>query len=497
MATLWVIASITSFAVMLIHMTAMFDHFEETFDFAVFFQAGHQIANGDLNPYSTVTLWNYPHFGIPFVSSHFELLMWPISILLALFPSGYVLLVVGALGVAATQLLVAVWASRIVLERSDSPTALVALGLGITIFDFLNPWWYWAAFYSWHLELISLPLVVTAAYAYFYGHRRWAFALAALVAISGAVQASYLIGLSLGLFLLDHRRNRSALWIGLMGVVVFVFASAANLNVTSAFAVNYGYLAEPGATASFGSVALGVIRHPSAAIHMLVHRVPNVVALCRSAGLAGLLNPLGLCTAVVVLVGPWLAQTTTFLQPFASFQTVALQPFLVVGAALTTGAVLRVRKRHAIVAGWMAILVLCAILSVLWSKENMAGAFTFNTVVNDKTAVELTTVLDRIPVQAEVVAPNGEVGRFAGRRYVYPILGTAYLAFPVWEPTTYVVIPPNREGFEGVPPAFYQALTSRLERAGPPGLRVVYATRELVVFRYTTGHLGGTLDLAG
>ena len=64
---------------MLVFTTIQYDRFNLTTDFAAYSQAWSAIAHGHLNPYSTA-------FGQPFWRNDFELLMWPMALLILAVP---------------------------------------------------------------------------------------------------------------------------------------------------------------------------------------------------------------------------------------------------------------------------------------------------------------------------------------------------------------------------------------------------------------------------
>lgn len=65
--------------------------------------------------------------------------------------------------------------------------------------------------------------------------------------------------------------------------------------------------------------------------------------------------------------------------------------------------------------------------------------------------MQLQRVMGEIPPSAEVIASQGVIGRFAGRRYVYPVL-SANQVFPIRATTVIFVLAPD-EGIELAPPA--------------------------------------------
>src|ERR1700716_1605830 len=62
----------TQLAILLVRSQHQYRAFNLSVDFALFFQAWHQIARGHLNPYLSP-------YAVSFWRSHFELIMWPLA----------------------------------------------------------------------------------------------------------------------------------------------------------------------------------------------------------------------------------------------------------------------------------------------------------------------------------------------------------------------------------------------------------------------------------
>ena len=71
--------------VLLLVSVKLYDRYDLTRDFAIYQQSWWLIAHGHLNPFDSVD-------GFPFIKSHFELIMWPLSLLYWVHHSGVTLL---------------------------------------------------------------------------------------------------------------------------------------------------------------------------------------------------------------------------------------------------------------------------------------------------------------------------------------------------------------------------------------------------------------------
>ena len=87
---------------LLTYSALIYDRFTLGIDFSIYYQAVDQISHGHLDPYSTIV-------GYPFIESHFELIVWPLSLLLLVFRSPFVILAVQDLSLVGTGVLAVLW----------------------------------------------------------------------------------------------------------------------------------------------------------------------------------------------------------------------------------------------------------------------------------------------------------------------------------------------------------------------------------------------------
>jgi len=483
---------------LLAYSAFLYHRFDLTDDFGTYVQAWWLIGHGHLNPVDTIQAPPYP-----FWQSHFELAMWPIALVGRLWPSSLQLVWLQDVAVVATEATALVWAARVVEERMDSRRSLA--GVAALVALVWNPWWYQVASFDVHFEVLGLPFVVWSAYALWRGRPRVALVAGAVALLFGDVVTVIVACVAIaGLLSRRVRKDGGLRWPGALGALALgwlALIALAGGNRGSGIVTNYGYLVGAGPRAGSLSVLRALVLHPARALQRLFDRRAAMGRVVASAGLLGVVTPWGLLVALGVLGPAALNANPAFLTPTIAFQTVAVVPFVFVGTVMV---LLRVapgpdrrapswrgpettRRRRAALAVTLALGV--AALSLVQSVpvyESIRGDWWR---VDAATAAALRAALPLVPPDAEVVASQGVIGRFAERRSVYPYLA-APQAFPVTEPEVYFVVVPD-QGIESVPPAAALAavatLTSRdrarvvLDRSGvfvlawhpPPGVHAI------------------------
>ena len=94
--------------------TLFYNRFMESVDFGIFAQAFVLIGRGNLNPENTLKHGS-------FLTSHFELIMWPLSLLSWVTPGGLGLLWIQALALGGCGLVVVAWSARLLEARGLTP----------------------------------------------------------------------------------------------------------------------------------------------------------------------------------------------------------------------------------------------------------------------------------------------------------------------------------------------------------------------------------------
>jgi hypothetical protein len=488
MRTFW-IATICVLGLQLVglcaYSTYLFHRFDLTDDFATYAQAWWLIGHGHLDPVNTVQIPNYP-----FWQSHFELAMWPIALVGRVWPHAVQLLWLQDAAMVATEWIAMVWvgalcAARVGRRRSVAASAALA-------FLVINPWWYLTASFDVHFETLGLPFVLWSAYSLWKGRARTAVIVTLIGLLFGDVTAIALVCVGVA-GLISRRVRRSCGWgppliVTALSLGWVVLATLLNANQSSGVVTNYGYLVGAAPTATSGWVLSHLVLHPAHAMRVLSGRLGGIGRVIASAGVIGVATPWGLAVSVGILGPAALNVNRAFLTPTIAFQTLTVVPVVVVGsvmvllhigghrpgavdpidsapsarvgsragAALDTGG----RRRAA------AALVLAVGLVALALVQNLPLYGTLRTGwwrVDAPTAATLRSVVPTVPAGAEVIVSQGVIGRFADRRYVYPLVA-APQQFPVHASQVVFVIVPD-QGIEPIPPKLSDAdITSAAHR---------------------------------
>ncbi len=415
----------------------LYRRFDLLEDFAHNAQAWYLISHGTLSPLDTVRIPS-----TPFLRDHFDLVMWPLSLLHVLSGSPFWLLVVQDVAVAAAELITLRWVWSLLACRLDRHRTVA--GLLALVVLMANAWWYETVSFDVHLTPLGLPFLVLVGYELSKG--RWARAglAAAGCVLFGAVVTELLVFVGLGmLIVLVAGRPRNGPGI-LTALVISVAATAWVLVVTgvganqaSNLASQYSYLVADNGHAGTLALLSGVFRHPVRAFHMLSHRAHAIIRPLITSGLAGVLSPIGLLVCVGTLIPAGLAMSPSFSSVNDSFQTLAVVPFVMIGDVMvllwlgarlgraSTGApgaeVTPARRRSgrtAIVWGLACLLALTAVVQDARLLVHLRQTWW---TVSPSGAAALLTGLDHASPSMEVIASNGVIGRFSQRRYVYPL----------------------------------------------------------------------------
>jgi hypothetical protein len=135
----------------------IYHRFALTQDFASYYQAWFLIVHGHFSPYDSI-------FGMPFLKSHFELLLWPLSLIYWLYPHGVTLLWLQDLAMVGAEIVALLWALDAMDRHPDLglPPRVVA-SAGMVALLVLNPWFYRSAAFDFHLEAFATLFAVLAA----------------------------------------------------------------------------------------------------------------------------------------------------------------------------------------------------------------------------------------------------------------------------------------------------------------------------------------------
>lgn len=415
----------------------LYRRFDLLEDFAHNAEAWYQISHGNLLPLDTV---RYP--STRFLRDHFDLVMWPLSLLHVLSGSPFWLLVVQDVAVAAAELITLRWIWFLLGDRLDRHRTTAAL-LALVVL-MANAWWYETVSFDVHLTPLGLPLLVLVGYSLSSGRWTRAYLAAAVCLLFGAVVAELLVFVGLGAlvaFGARRRRDRRGLFAALVISVVagawVLVVTGIGANQASNLASQYSYLVADNGHAGTFALLSGALRHPVRVLRMLSHRAHAMVRPLITSGLAGILSPIGLLVSIGTLVPAGLAVSPSFSSVNDSFQTLAVVPFVLVGDVIVLlwlgarfgsapsaearegAAAHRLRSnRGAIV--W-ALACLLALTAVVQDERLLVHLRQTWWTVTPSGAAALHAGLDHVRSPDEVIASNGVVGRFSQRRYVYPL----------------------------------------------------------------------------
>jgi hypothetical protein len=435
----------------LVWSTVIYNRFALTFDFTMFHQAWLEIAHGHLNPYNTVK-GNY------FWQDHSEFIMWPIALTYWVWPHPVVLLwlqdvcVVGAEAVAFT------WLCELAQRARSGAYAkgLAIVGLFLLV---ANPWTWWTVSWDFHTETLAMPFAVLLAWDLCNDRRRaWVWIVPLLAC--GDVAATYVAALGLAALLAGRRwRKRGVILTGI-GIAATVLITLVHGNEGSGGGLQaYAYLASTGHTPAklgLGAMAKGILLHPLRVLRQLWAKRPDIWANTAPSGMPGI----GFIWLLPMVVNVLLANNlfdSGWLFAAPGFQSLPLYILLPVGTVVVLA---KLTQRHL----WIALVLTGIVLaqavgySVVWLPRTPTQWLR----VSAPAAATLAAVLNRIPASAEVIASQGIVGRFAGRRDVQAMFAPGTM--PLRGGDTWFVIAP-KQGIEAMQLAAASALIQEL--AGP------------------------------
>jgi len=425
----------------------LWTRFDLTSDFGTFSQAWQQIGTGHLNPRETTFAYYYPHYGYPFWQSHFEIVMWPLGLLHLVSSSTFTLLVVQDLVLAGIGLMALRFGLEL-LQREWPSTVRYStfVGAGLLAALLVSPWVYWTASFDFHLQPLAVLFSVACARDVWNGRRR-AWWWAAAVLTCGDVAASYLVGIGLAAVVAGRPTRRNGLILIGMGAAWILFIVAIGSGKGSSLAGNYGYLAHVSAGTGLGAtlgVLWGIVHHPTGVFDVIRGRRDEILKFIWSSGTIGLFSALGIGMTLVVLAPNALNQSPVFIGATASFQNLAAVVFLIVGGVTVLTWLAR-RGRWGILLVWpLGALALFQILVVSSSWIPRISSTFLR--VDAVTARQLTEVQAKTGGSAEVIASQGIIGRFGGRKVLYPYLNAFAdgQTIPINSDTVVFIFVPNQ-----------------------------------------------------
>jgi hypothetical protein len=400
----------------------MWHRYDLTSDFAAFHQAWHQIGAGQLNPHLSTFAHNYPHYGYPFLQSHFELAMWPLALLRFISPASIDLLIVQDLALAGSGLVALRWGLELLNRYWPADRPKVGLvGAALLAVLLINPWTYWTASFDFHVQPIACLFLLLAGRDVWAGRGR-AWLWVAAVLSCGDVAATYVAALGFSAILAGRRTRRTGVALIVASFAWLGLIAAVGSGKGSSLSTNYGYLVHGSVGSGLSGVlaiGTGILRSPGRALHVLEQRRSEIYKFLAGAGTLGVFSTVGIGMALVVITANALNMSPAFIGAAASFQSMAAVWFTAVGGiALVTWLVRRGRAGR-----WLALFLgTAALLQSLVVAVHWVPKARYFLKVNAATARELDVAGRQIPTSAEVIASQGVIGRFGGRQWVYPFL---------------------------------------------------------------------------
>jgi uncharacterized membrane protein len=284
---------------LVVYSTHLYQRFDVSVDFAHNAQAWYLIGHGNLNPIDTVRIT-----ATPFWRDHFDLIIWPLSVLRWISPQPVVLLWLQDIAVVAAEVVTLFWVAAICTDRLERHRNIV--GIVCLVALVCNPWWYEAVSFDIHMPPLGLPFVVLAGYSFWKGRFRRAVIAAAVSLLFGAVVAEVIVLVGLAaLCSRQVRQSKGARWAALVAAIGLVWIGIVNVvgaNQASNLAANYGYLAGSVPKVTVPTIVRGAVLHPSRVTHVLSQRWQALLFELAPTGVVGLLTPWGLFMFLGLLV---------------------------------------------------------------------------------------------------------------------------------------------------------------------------------------------------
>jgi len=422
------------FGAQLLGLTAftgfIYHRFSLGIDFGIYSQALSQIAAGNLDPTSTIN-------GFPFLHSHFELIMYPLSLVYLVFRTSYVLLVVQNVSLVGAGVVAYLWIAKLVVSRRLSTKVAVGFLAGSVLLILLDPFVYYSAALDIHLEATATFFAVFAAYDIWSGRNRRALVWVVLCLLCGDLGGLYIVGVGFSGLIASRSTRRFGAFVLLIGIAWTGLISALGANQASLVTTSYAYLAGrpvlPTGFAGLWALFTGLVAHPNRPYDILRSRARLISSYLLPGGTIGFVTPWGFGVPAAVLLASALQASTLFIDqqfqqfavfPFVLFGTVSLLTFLVTDSSPAV-LLLRLwadfRVARVAVAGVLAIAAVVGALA--YAHNKLPGAPRANasgTFIPADEATTLGTVLSRTSSDTEVIASIPIMGRFGDRKYFYP-----------------------------------------------------------------------------
>ena len=188
--------------------------------------------------------------GYPFIQSHFELIVWPLSLLLLVFRSPFVILAVQDVSLVGTGALVVLWVAELVERRQLDRRAAGSILAVTTLMVLVDPLVYYTATLDFHIEATATFFAVFAAYDIWSGRHRRAVVWLTLCLLCGDLGGLYVVGVGLSATLASRTTRKLGLWTIVAGMawvaVISVLGANKGSGISAQFALRGRRTAVPG-----------------------------------------------------------------------------------------------------------------------------------------------------------------------------------------------------------------------------------------------------------
>lgn len=383
-------------------------------DFASRLQMAHLVANGQIDPFSSV-------FGYRYLQDHGEFDMVLIGEIYRLWQHPLLLLWLQDLMTVACCWVAFDWLCEVAARHhargsiTRVTVSFAALGALMLV---SSPWTWWTIAFDLHFETVwgALFTILTVR-DFLRGRRRaWLWALCTIAA--GDVGTTYLVLVGLGLVLYGRSWLKPGLGLVAFGIGSGILLGAVNFNRAigeSGFGIALGLKREP---TSALSVLQAMIAHPGRALTMLQGTRINARANLLSNGILGVLWPPTMVLVVGVLLESAISSVTEFSAP--GFQNLIITLVMPVGtvamlSSLARGRLLGTPRRI------VALVVVLAANAVGWTVAWLPELGRTWLFVPPATAKTLDGVLAQVKPNDEVIMSASAMGRFAARKLIFSI----------------------------------------------------------------------------
>jgi uncharacterized membrane protein len=392
--------------------TLLYHRFFLSEDFGAYNQAWSLIGQGHLNPFETIFQ------GYPFYKSDLELIIWPLALIHVVFPQPIILLWLQDLVIAGTGFVVFLWVLDFLQQRRVAWSLAGGISSIVLVMWIANPGVYETVSFDFHIEPIATFFLVMAGWSLWRGRYRHAWIWVVLTLLCGTFATITVVGLGLSAVLAGRSTRRVGVLMILAAAAWLGFISVIGAN-TGAGLANYAYLAGRTSLPTGTGVALilvGVLTHPSRALHVLHDRLHYIYTLIKPVGVIGGAAAWGLGVPFIAMLVDALNRSDEFI--FQSFQNFPVFPFLLFGTVVV---LVSLAKRFRF--GWipsvvvgLAVIVQALDYGVTTSPGHVRWA---TSQISAAQSAQLRRALAMTPSSAEVIATIGIMGRFSARPWVY------------------------------------------------------------------------------